>query len=899
MKLLFFELHNYAGIANGMNLDTISIDFSKAKHTVVLICGMNGVGKSTLLKAMTPLPDSTDAYVANKEAHKRMIILDHDIIYDILIESNLNGQMVRQPNKAYVRKNGLELNPTGNISSYKDVIFDEFELDANYITLSKLSSDDRGLAVKTPAERKKYIAAMLSTLDTYNAINKKLVSKANIFKSHVNNLDDKIKSIGDPGYLESSMAEVSKRYEAKKKEKEALIAKKAEAVGFINSVDPTGRIQEQYEEIHRKIIAINASMKEITDKYGDISGMDFDTEIINENKLLSKLESSKEKLEEKRTEIINSRSAAYNKIDIDEQKLENLKNGFEIDNLERVVLSLREETKSLKDEIKGSEDVYQAISKDDFLRVYDTLVVARDGILDTTSHYSQDIIIRALGYIGMKNINLEQEMSKLDLENESINVEIASLTSKAEDIGKALERSAGLSNRPKNCKIDTCPFIKEMLDTIKQKKDLEKKFKSYSDKILDLKQKHADNVKEIQDLRSISKLIESFNSIFALLDANDSLISKFKPVQVFAKVNRNSLIDAIGNGNLFNEVDSLLEWADGFDTSDSIKLNEQKLITLEADYKVALAKKESIDMLEESLVESKRLVSESSNKEKELDEEINALQESIVYHSSNVTTLESKKAAKDQLDEYEKAKKDLARNYDKIKGDIATIKQYVDNMNLIDGSLAALEQEIPALEREKDSLIYSITNVREYIAELNKYKEKFNTVNTLKKYSSPTTGIQTIYMNMYMGKTLTLANELLGMMFGGEYRLLPYAINENEFRIPFIGNGLPVDDISSGSTSQLCIIGTIMNLVLLYQASTKYNIVTLDEIDGGLDNHNRYDFIPTLYKLIEVLNINQLVMISHNIESDLTNVDVIKLKGYEDDDIDLSNVNVIYDYNSH
>ena len=75
MKLLFFELHNYAGIANGMNLDTISIDFSKAKHTVTLICGMNGVGKSTLLKAMTPLPDSTDNYVANKEAHKKMTIV--------------------------------------------------------------------------------------------------------------------------------------------------------------------------------------------------------------------------------------------------------------------------------------------------------------------------------------------------------------------------------------------------------------------------------------------------------------------------------------------------------------------------------------------------------------------------------------------------------------------------------------------------------------------------------------------------------------------------------------------------------------------------------------------------------------------------------------------------------
>ena len=241
--------------------------------------------------------------------------------------------------------------------------------------------------------------------------------------------------------------------------------------------------------------------------------------------------------------------------------------------------------------------------------------------------------------------------------------------------------------------------------------------------------------------------------------------------------------------------------------------------------------------------------------------------------------------------------RDLKKQYQDIKDSIAKIKDYITRLDSIDMSLKNIEDELPALEQERDRLSYSLTNMNTYTAELEMYKEKYNVTNTLKKYSNPTTGIQTLYMNMYMGKTLTMANELLGMMFGGEYSLLPYVINESEFRIPFIGNGLPVDDISSGSTSQLCIIGTIMNLVLLYQASSKYSIVSLDEVDGGLDSHNRYDFIPTLYKLIEILNIKQLMMISHNIEADLSNVDVIKLKGYEDDDMDLSNVNVIYDYN--
>ena len=51
----------------------------------------------------------------------------------------------------------------------------------------------------------------------------------------------------------------------------------------------------------------------------------------------------------------------------------------------------------------------------------------------------------------------------------------------------------------------------------------------------------------------------------------------------------------------------------------------------------------------------------------------------------------------------------------------------------------------------------------------------------------------------------------------------PYVLKK-VWRCFFIGNGLPVDDISSGSSSQVCMMSMIINLVLLHQASTKFNI---------------------------------------------------------------------------
>ena len=175
------------------------------------------------------------------------------------------------------------------------------------------------------------------------------------------------------------------------------------------------------------------------------------------------------------------------------------------------------------------------------------------------------------------------------------------------------------------------------------------------------------------------------------------------------------------------------------------------------------------------------------------------------------------------------------------------------------------------------------------------YSIKYNMIETLKKYCSPTGGgIQTLFMQLYMSKTLDIANQILQMLFNGEYKLLDFIINQNEFRIPFIGNGLPVDDISSGSCSQIAMMGLAINMALFYQASTKYNIPRFDEIESGLDNYNREKIINIFAYIIKLLNIEQAFIISHSIELDNSLADIIKLKMYDNSD-QVFLGNVIYD----
>ena len=123
-----------------------------------------------------------------------------------------------------------------------------------------------------------------------------------------------------------------------------------------------------------------------------------------------------------------------------------------------------------------------------------------------------------------------------------------------------------------------------------------------------------------------------------------------------------------------------------------------------------------------------------------------------------------------------------------------------------------------------------------------------------------------------------------------------FVINEKEFRIPFIGSGLPVDDISSGSASQVAIMGMIINLVLLHQGSTKFNIARLDESDASLDGRNRAYFMNIIRSAAQILEMEQVIMISHSMEEDMSNTDIIKLKGYDDYELSTAGGNIIYDY---
>ena len=473
MKYQWIELQNYAGIYNGMRLNQIKIDFTKCKTNKILIRGDNGSGKSTLMSAINVNPDPNDKFIPGAEARKNLCILDNGIEYIIRYIHPVTNSG-RGTTKGYISKNVngqmVELNPNGNISSCKDILYQEFNLDSNFMALSQLSSEDRGLVDRKPAERKKLLNGILCSLDTYNNIYKTLNKKASIFRSTTNSLAYKIDSIGDETTLQLNLKSVENRInslEAKKNELiESSAAIKVEINKFLEilKVNNYDIIVSELSEVKNTVKSLDKSIKNIMDKYGisDISKVDafikhieadcirLESDIDNDRKqlplLLAQRESECKELEDK-TAKLNALQSDYNYLDIKnaKQEAENTVNNYNKIFNEMGLRNIDLITKSEFDSAMESLEYLQKIGN--------ALI----------ANYDSDIIRLCLLHrndINADIANLKSKKSAL----EAARQELSNLEKKLYEFESMRNIANALIHRPNECNIDSCYFIKEAIE---------------------------------------------------------------------------------------------------------------------------------------------------------------------------------------------------------------------------------------------------------------------------------------------------------------------------------------------------------------------------------------------------------------------------------------------------
>ena len=894
----YFRMTGYVGIEDGLGLETLVIPFDKCRNNICIIVGKNGSGKSTLESALSPLPDSSSCYTTGKEASKEGVLqLPDGTEYHFLIVSAVDMNGNRKQTKAFIQKNGEELNSNGNISSYKEIVEAEFDMDPNFMTLTRLSSDDRGLADKKPAERKKYVSGIVSCLETYNGINKALVKKSSIFRSHINSLSSKISSIGDIESARMNLNALDGRMASLQNYINDTQAEIAKCQSKVDLIDKDGRIQDEYTEIANSVDAINKEIDNIqssirykTNKMNfDISNLD--TEVLKCNESITNANAEISSLNAKISDLVAGSSDIAESIRLKQQRVESMKTDFDYDNL----MAKLDEYTTIVDKQEGilkSCGLYGVdISKEEYLMIFNKMKMYRDIIFNVIYEHGNADIAVAVNYI--RNGGIEEQREQNIKTRDDLIERQRELNDDKIKYTAMLESLEILKKRPNECNIDSCAFISKALeesaqDPISKIKDIDNQLSICADLISGAEV-------EIRVLETIESICISINSILSDAQDNGSILSKFKESYIF--LDKEEFLTRLENHNSFNEILDCDKYIALADSIDGYNRNKSVLNDLLAQKKIHDSKNAIIEELITEIGELQSKLSESDKKIEEYNRSLGFNRGLLRDLESRQTQLEDLSVQVKRCNEKNAEKAELRKRFAEIKDNISSIKDSVDRLNRYRNDYDKAIAEMGPLKDNRDQLAYAIKRAEEYDAELQEYQAKFNTVETLKKYSSPTSGIQTLYMSLYMNKTLQLANDLLQYLFGGYLELLPYVINGEEFRIPVKhGNGMISDDISSCSTAQICMISMVTTISLSLQSSGVFNIFRFDEIDGGLDTENRTMFFDTLKRMCRELGIQQMIAISHSIESNLNGVDIIKLAVPSNAEYDLSGANVIYEY---
>lgn len=897
MRIEFIALDNYIGIFNGTGKRHIEFDFTQCKN-VIAIRGFNGSGKSTLMRTLNPFPDSNEMLIPGLEAHKRIIYLKNEFRYiiDIIYPLKNNGE--RATSKVSILKLNWStgeqwaINPNGNVSEAKELIMNEFELDNNYITLSQLSSEDRGLADKRPAERKKFVNDILSDLTAYNSMYKILTKKSSTLKaltSSINMKIDRILNGRSLNNLKDELAMIEKKLKSEELEREEILQeigaldflivnKKKDLEEYDNNIIKQSALNKVIETISSDIVTIRGNYfystqgNKIVDDLGDPYENPNLTDSINaikRNIITEKISyQAKFKNDFNESEKLgNINSEIKDKIDKIRMQLSILTDNNAQDPEEFI--------KSFKENLDSRNQILDEINKRNASKLFESNITIE----------KLDMLKAQLDYIMNRiNINLpiydtpDGYSVKIDKVSSKIrNSEIA-----RDEIVKKLLQMNGISEDlinskiPKGCKIKDCPMrlaIEKAEKDNHQIQELKKDLDACDNTIKESKQYMEDLSIRYRESLSRSELLTHYNSfsdiILALLNFDTNTKSNFDSIT--SKVWENP--------DLYNRTVSTLidKYIDIFNMKAQYEALQTTYINTVDLYTKIINKVDQIKELKEN---ESTLVREYKKNNIELVK----LESSCKEYNGYIADINTELEILDRLLPLATALKEKHESLAQVTEIINKAKENIDSVkdNMNHRAKLIAESNSFADSIEKLRICYNNTNqdfrmAAEYINELTQYNNTYQKIETVKKYTSPTTGIQTLFMEAYMNNVLIVANQLLQLMFNGQFILQPFVINESEFRIPCAGNGYLNDDISSMSTSQICIISMIISFAMLYNSSSCYNILKLDEIDGGLDTNNRLHFISMLNQVMTIMKCEQCFIISHNAELETGEISTIQM----------------------
>ncbi len=191
------------------------------------------------------------------------------------------------------------------------------------------------------------------------------------------------------------------------------------------------------------------------------------------------------------------------------------------------------------------------------------------------------------------------------------------------------------------------------------------------------------------------------------------------------------------------------------------------------------------------------------------------------------------------------------------------------------------------LHRELNKINYRMRQYDELNKRLTKVENGVKITTKIERSSSPITGIPSIEMNLFLGDDIKEdINDFISLFFQDSLYVAKFEINQKDFDILVKGGEVSRQrDASMCSKGEQRMLAIALSFALQGRAFDRsicrYDIITLDEMDSGLDVYKQSIFLSSLEKYFQSTgNCSQVFMTSHTEVSDGIRANYFLTRGF-------------------
>lgn len=861
MKIEYLYLENFIYLESGLKRSSVTLDLSKSPHSINVFIGKIGSGKTFILGHLQPfatvgsldIRNQDDPITEGKDGLKIIRYIINDSTYEIRHEYIWVERTSSHTTKSYVCKDGEELNPTGNVTSFKYVIQTEFGLEQSYLRLIRLGPNVTGLLELSATERKTYVASMLDAANTILALNKKLREELRNYNAKISVLSNKLAQLGmskETDY-ENRLSDINieiSDIERKIKDRETKITSHEAEIalvapnGYMSYMSEMESLIEEYDKLREERGALETLLL-------SLSGSETVTDLA---KKIGALEA-------------------------------------DIDNTIKVSMNAEDDYQKYRDLVNQIDSKIAIIQNDTHLRVlrdtYDDLKAQLENDWLKIEHfdcnYNASFIRNLIGEIhdiDMLIADVNQYDSDMIRKVYSSDATIVSwakqkgemLTGRKINLGKMLNNLTysasytpmGVMYTPPLCPSENCPYKRSHPYTLsdgKSKKEINRELEELRNEI--------DRVdKELY-------VYAEYPSVYAKVSA---LKAKFKSV---ASVLKN--IGCLVTDNLLlimTRID-MQRW-----------YNYDKIIDVQELCAIKESYYESLERLHQMELELKSYDSDGIDILEAKKMEYEKLRDSAfdIIEESNSVVNESKRKLEEAYSLYqmmlEKATKEqelveLNRQLDILSKDLKERAKIADKIAPYAMVNTTLREEIRKLTLEREGLYLEKNNLSTKLSDIRFTKQEIEEDLLEQRYltamvnaTSSKEGIPLELINDFVLGCKDIVNELTFDIFEDDICLEEFQIDEKEFYVPYSINGKYIQDVTKASQGQRSLFSIAIAFAFSENLMIPYNIPLLDEVDAPLHKNEHAKFLTMILKHMQRRGSVQSFLITHN--SALENIPV-------------------------